>query len=154
VYWKADGTPVDLNTLIAADTGWVLQRALAISDTGWIAGIGKFDDGFVGVTGSYDRVFMLQLPAPPVLAGDYNDDGSVDAADYVSWRENLNTANSLPNDTTPETVAQEDYEVWRANFGATAAEATGLAAANSVPEPVAFVLALVGIGLLPLRIRK
>ena len=84
VYWKADGTPVDLNTLIAADTGWVLQQALAISDTGWIAGIGEFDDGFGGVTGTYDRVFMLQLPPPPILAGDYNDDGSVDAADYVS----------------------------------------------------------------------
>jgi hypothetical protein len=154
VYWTADGMPVDLNTLIAPNSGWVLERALAISDTGWIAGIGKFDDGSGGVTGTYDRVFMLQLPAPPVLAGDYNDDGSVDAADYVSWRDNLNTANSLPNDTTPESIAQVDYDVWRANFGATAAEAAGLAAANSVPEPVALALALLGIGFLPLRIRK
>ena len=69
-------------------------------------------------------------------------------------RDNLNTANSLSNDTTPESVAQEDYDVWRANFGATSTEVVGLAAANSVPEPVALAFALLGIGFLPLRIRQ
>jgi hypothetical protein len=50
--------------------------------------------------------------------GDYNDNGIVEAADYVSFRDVLNTPTTLPNDMTPGTVAPEDYDVWRANFGA------------------------------------
>ena len=36
--------------------------------------------------------------APPILAGDYNNNDIVDAADYVVWRNNENTNNTLPND--------------------------------------------------------
>jgi hypothetical protein len=50
------------------------------------------------------------------VAGDYNDNGAVDAADYVVWRENLNTQAMLPNDDTPG-VDQDDYTRWRSNFG-------------------------------------
>lgn len=49
-------------------------------------------------------------------AGDYNNNGIVDAADYTLWRDNLNTSATLPNDTTPG-VTQNDYNVWKANFG-------------------------------------
>jgi hypothetical protein len=44
---------------------------------------------------------------PPLLPGDFNLDGSVDAADYVVWRKGLGT-----------TYTQTDYNVWCANFGA------------------------------------
>jgi hypothetical protein len=50
--------------------------------------------------------------------GDYNDDGTVDAADYVSWR-NAGPSDVLPNDDTPGVVNSSDYQVWRANFGNT-----------------------------------
>jgi hypothetical protein len=40
----------------------------------------------------------------------------VDAADYVAWRKNNNTAVTLPNDSTPGT-SPADYDVWRAHFG-------------------------------------
>jgi hypothetical protein len=149
VYWNADGMPVDLNTLIAPNSGWVLEQALAISDTGWIAGIGKFDDGMGGVTGTYDRVFMLQLPSAIELAGDYNDDGSVDAADYVTWRENLGSDANLPNDTTPGSVDPVDYDVWRSNFGEAAIQSPGPSAANSVPEPTTSALVVLSIALIP-----
>jgi hypothetical protein len=43
----------------------------------------------------------------PFLPGDFNEDGSVNAADYVVWRKGLGT-----------THTQSDYAVWRANFGA------------------------------------
>jgi hypothetical protein len=128
----------------------MLERALAISDTGWIAGIGKFDDGFGGVSGTYDRVFMLQLPSTITLPGDYNDDGSVDAADYVAWRDKLETDTTLPNDTTPGSVDPEDYNVWRENFGATASQTPGLSSASPVPEPSALLVSLISsIGLAP-----
>jgi hypothetical protein len=78
-------------------------------------------------------------PAPAGILGDYNANGTVDAADYVLWRDNLNGNVTLPNDSTPGTVSQEDYTVWRANFGMSAG-AGASAAAGSIPEPTSLVL--------------
>jgi hypothetical protein len=63
-------------------------------------------------------VTVTDVNEPPVgLAGDYNNNGTVDAADYVVWRKALGTSVVLPNDTTPGTVTEADFAVWRANFG-------------------------------------
>ena len=70
---------------------------------------------------------------PGALAGDYNNDGSVDAADYVEWRD---TDSSNP----------DSYNTWRANFGRTAGSGAGAAqtaSSASVPEPST--LALCGL---------
>ncbi len=48
------------------------------------------------------------------VAGDYNDDGTVDAADYVLWRKGGPLANEVD---TPGTVNAADYTAWRARFG-------------------------------------
>jgi hypothetical protein len=72
------------------------------------------------------------------VPGDYNANGVVDAADYVAWRNALDTPTTLPNDTTPGTVTQADYDVWRTNFGRTAASG-GLIETASVPEPASVV---------------
>jgi hypothetical protein len=78
------------------------------------------------------------------LAGDFNTDGTVDAADYIVWRNGLGT-----------TYTHTDYDAWRANFGRTAAGAAAVAEAISassvanVPEPVnaaLFVLSLLPCG--------
>jgi hypothetical protein len=137
VYWNADGNSVDLNTLIDPNLGWTLTHALAISDTGWIAGLGTYDpDGAAGQS-PYTRAFMLQLPANP--PGDYNDNDVVDAADYVLWRRHLNTSVTLPNDVTAG-VSAADYDVWRAHFGATVGDGTTSA---PVPEPTPLWLAAI-----------
>ena len=47
-------------------------------------------------------------PAAAGIAGDYNANGTVDAADYVLWRDNLNSTVMLPNDPTPGNVTPED----------------------------------------------
>jgi hypothetical protein len=78
-------------------------------------------------------------PAAGGIPGDYNANGSVDAADFVLWRDHLNANVTLPNDATPGNVSQEDYTVWRTNFGTSAGAARG-AAAGSVPEPTSLVL--------------
>jgi hypothetical protein len=84
------------------------------------------------------------LPQPPLtLFGDYDQNGTVDAADYAVWRDNLGQFVELPNDSTPGTVSQADYEVWRANFGQMAAGASGAGVTTAVPEPEAFVLLIV-----------
>jgi hypothetical protein len=134
-YWNADGSSVDLNSLINPNLGWTLTHALAISDTGWIAGLGTYDPDGAGGQGAYTRVFMLQLPADP--PGDYTDNGIVDTADYVVWRKHLNTNATLPNDATAG-VSPADYDVWRANFGDSSG--SGTAAAAAVPEPAAALL--------------
>jgi hypothetical protein len=84
------------------------------------------------------------------LAGDYNENGMVDAADYVVWRENLN-GTSLPNETVSiGTVDQADYDEWRAHFGASSAPAA--AGGAGVPEPASLLLVLVAAAaLVPMR---
>jgi hypothetical protein len=139
VYWTNTGTAVDLNTLIAPTSGWRLEQALAVSDTGWVAGIGKFDDGPGGAPEPYDRVFMLQVPTAVNLPGDYNNNGRVDAADYVIWRKRLGTPTTLPNDVTPGWVLAEDRNVWRTNFGR---GPTQPASGTAVPEPRTLCLTL------------
>jgi hypothetical protein len=85
---------------------------------------------------------------PPMVPGDYNRNGIVDAADYVVWRK---------NDGTPA-----GYDAWRANFGANVTSADhvaesvaaswesavrrgGLPIMSAVPEPssILFVVELV-----------
>ena len=68
------------------------------------------------------------------LAGDYNVDGVVDSADYVLWRANVGQpAGSLPNDNTGLAIGDDQYNVWRSNFGSVASgSALG---ASAVPEP-------------------
>lgn len=75
------------------------------------------------------------------LAGDYNDDGVVDAADYSVWRDELAAGGSLVNETaSPGVVDSADYDAWVANFGAASAVST------AVPEPSALaMLCLTGL---------
>jgi hypothetical protein len=80
-------------------------------------------------------------PAPGVN-GDYNNNGVVDAGDYVVWRKLLNQSVTLPHDTTPGTVTAADYTVWRANFGKVPGSGSGaLFAAGEIPEPTSRLLA-------------
>jgi hypothetical protein len=73
----------------------------------------------------------VDLFAPGAWPGDYNHDGTVDAADYVVWRKGVNVA------STPD-----NYNLWRANFGRTTGSASSTAAGASVPEPATFALVL------------
>jgi hypothetical protein len=71
---------------------------------------------------------------PTFATGDYNQNGTVDAADYVVWRKGLGAI-----------YTQNDYNVWRTNFGRTAASGSGAAAgpaSSAVPELAALQLLL------------
>jgi hypothetical protein len=82
-----------------------------------------------------------------VAPGDYNGDGTVDAADYTVWRNTLGSADDLRADGNGDLVIDSgDYDMWRAAFGATydfALDAAGAATAT-VPEPAAILLLLLG----------
>ncbi|HEX3600311.1 MAG TPA: autotransporter-associated beta strand repeat-containing protein, partial [Lacipirellulaceae bacterium] len=79
--------------------------------------------------------------APP-LVGDYNQDGVVDAADYVVWRNTVGLA-TLPNrdPSNSGTVGQSDYTTWRVRFGSSSVGSGANFSPSSVPEPRTFALA-------------
>ncbi|HEX2476465.1 MAG TPA: hypothetical protein VHK01_17055, partial [Lacipirellulaceae bacterium] len=148
-----DGT---LEVLLLDDFEPVIGNSFPIimTDAGNIGG--QFDvELFPVVNGrTFDVIYnaksvVLQV-IEATLPGDYNGDGSVDAADYVVWRKNDGT--------------QPSYDTWRANFGRTAGSgsgATGSASASgttagwappegwassaAVPEPGTLLLALAGL---------
>jgi hypothetical protein len=71
---------------------------------------------------------------PGGLTGDYNSDNVVDAADYVVWRKNAGTTNSLPNDPVGGTIGAAQYEHWRTNLGNLAGGAAPFHSVPAVPE--------------------
>jgi hypothetical protein len=72
------------------------------------------------------------------VLGDYNNNGTVDAADYALWR----NGGPLQNEgDTPGTVNQADYSFWRSRFGATAGSGAVTEFAT-VPEPSSAALAI------------
>jgi hypothetical protein len=74
---------------------------------------------------------------PQPVNGDYNNNGAVDAADYVLWRD----GGPLENDSTPG-VQPEDYDVWKANFGSGGGSG---AVFSAVPEPASLLLFVIGM---------
>jgi hypothetical protein len=78
---------------------------------------------------------LAVVEAPVGLAGDYNGDHVVDAADYSVWRDSFGGTTLLNETVSLGVVDQEDYDAWKANFGATDGEGAGSTAA--VPEPSA-----------------
>jgi probable HAF family extracellular repeat protein len=72
--WE-DSVMYDLNDHIAAGSGWVLERARAINDSGWIAGYGSLRGEQLG--------YLLVPVAPELQAGDADMDCDFDQHDLV-----------------------------------------------------------------------
>lgn len=94
-----------------------------------------------------DLALMLQAFAQTAvhpLAGDFNRDGSVDAADYTTWRDSLGkfVANYHAADGNGNgLIDAADFEVWRNNF----AQLAGAAAVAAIPEPASIALILAAV---------
>jgi hypothetical protein len=118
-----------------------------------------------GVTGNRDTTFPeddpdITIKASNALPGDYNHDGFVDAADYVTWRDsrgrtgsalladgtgiNQNTLTNVPDGV----VDVNDYTLWKNKFGTFAPGAgSGSLSNGTVPEPASALLLGIGFGL-------
>jgi hypothetical protein len=146
VYHNGSLTPETFQLIVSPENEFHESAYLATglsSDTRQ----GAFDLDFI----AYKEGIFTPTLAPAGLAGDYNDNGSVDAADYVAWRDKLGTSFSLPNETvTLGSVTTEDYDEWKANFGAAAASGSAHAA---VPEPISMSLAILAAALIGCLIR-
>ena len=82
------------------------------------------------------------------LAGDYNDNGIVDAADYTVWLQSIGgQAGTLPNDIDGGPIGQAQYATWKSNFG----NAIGNTTKTVVPEPWSFVLLVISYMLFCIR---
>jgi hypothetical protein len=106
------------------------SASAAFNDAGQIAWRALFSDASTAV-------FLTSLPSSPSLPGDFNNNGTVDAGDYVVWRKNDGTNNALPNDGglgTP--IGPLHYALWRTNFGnPPGSGAARLTSMVAVPEP-------------------
>jgi hypothetical protein len=84
--------------------------------------------GGIGAGGNTVSVSSVGFSLP----GDYNQDGTVDAADYVAWRKSPSNFGGDPG----------GYNNWRAHFGQPtgAGAAMGAASDLAVPEPISLAL--------------
>ncbi len=71
------------------------------------------------------------------LAGDFNGDNKVDAADYVVWRKSGGTSQA--------------YLTWRSNFGVNTGGGASASASTAVPEPIGLVLLALAACIFALR---
>jgi hypothetical protein len=120
----------------------VLTAEGGINNAGVIS-LHASDSSFYSLAVMGGTTLRLTVTAVPMqgLTGDYNSDGTVDAADYVAWRDAMTSGAVLPNDSTPGTVDQADYTAWRANFGRASGSGSAAAVA-AVPEPASSVMLL------------
>ncbi len=105
------------------------------------------------------KLTSLLAPPPPSgkSKGDYNNDGKVDAADYVVWRSTVGSETDLRADGDGSLIiSQADYIHWRDNFGTTGLPVvgSGVGSAAAVPEPGTALLLIVGVASLWLFKRK
>lgn len=82
------------------------------------------------------------------LAGDYNGDSVVDAADYTVWRNTLGmTGSNLAADGNGDNVVNAtDYTVWKDHFGDKIGPGALVGPLAAVPEPSGLILAVVVTG--------
>ena len=98
-----------------------------------------------------DSNFVATYDLPAGVAGDYNGNGAVDAADYVLWRNGGPLQNEID---TPGMVNAADYDAWRAVFG-NASGAGSASGVTGVPEPTALSLTIIAsLGILRRRAKN
>jgi hypothetical protein len=92
-----------------------------------------------------DPIGTVTLAVPSAgVAGDYNGNGTVDAADYVVWRQNLGQTFALPNrdPSNSGVINQQDYTYWKGHFSNSGA---GASVSSIVPEPSSIGLTLLAV---------
>ncbi len=87
------------------------------------------------------RLYALSPVFTVPLGGDFNNDGTVNIADYTVWRDNLGAINESSlngNGSFSGGVDQADYELWRQNFGLRLPTNGVNFQSTPVPEPTTF----------------
>jgi hypothetical protein len=141
-----------------------LGGTLEVSLAGFSPAVGNSFD-ILNAAGIFETFDALELPALSpnlmwhlsqlyttgvlrvALAGDFNLDGTVNAADYVVWRKNVNGV-----------YTQSDFDMWRAHFGLPVGSGAGEDSNANVPEPagtLALILRILATRIvIPRRVRR
>jgi probable HAF family extracellular repeat protein len=153
-----DGRMIDLDVWLNSvnpteGAKWSLYEARGLTDTGLITGIGTYNDGPGGLDDGV-RAFLLDAGTLSVkLAGDYNLNGIVDAADYTVWRNTLGSSTRLAADGDGNGMIDAgDYNLFSANFGASING--GASIVHAVPEPAGIWFTCVGVTWFMVSIRR
>jgi hypothetical protein len=135
------------NVAYSIDGNVILSDDIKTTDTGYnVLQPIPFSYDYVAFRNTTDYDFAIDdfkvetFSVSPGVAGDYNNDGTVNAADYVLWRKGGTLANEVAD---PGTVSAADYTEWRARFGNTAGSGASLDGA-AVPEPSSLFIFLIG----------
>ncbi len=84
---------------------------------------------------------VVNVGITTAVAGDFNNDGTVNIADYAVWRDTLGSLSDLRADANGnDMVDAADYAIWKSNYGSTPNASQSVAAI--VPEPASSVIAL------------
>jgi hypothetical protein len=97
-------------------------------------------------THDFGLAWRLSNIAPGVSFGDYNNNGTVDAADFTIWQDTLGSLLDLRADGDGNgVIGQADYLVWETGFGmlVPASAAAVSSATMAIPEPESLTLCLV-----------
>jgi hypothetical protein len=154
---------------IFAGTGGLLTTVIKTGDPLFGSTVNGLSSSSIGASGldaggSGNLAFLYTLAdgrsgvaiAMPIIAmkftGDYNGDGTVDSADYVTWRRSFGQ-NVIPGQGADGTkngvIDNGDYAIWRANFGNTAGVGSGSGIVVAVSEPPSWsMLRAAGVGVI------
>lgn len=100
----------------------------------------------------FDNVIVTAISDS--LAGDYNQDSVVDAADYTLWRDSFGASVSIGTGADGNgdgIIDSGDYAVWLNHYGESIPKSTSFS--QSVPEPTGLLLMISLSSLLTLRLR-
>ncbi|HEX4413735.1 MAG TPA: hypothetical protein VH107_08905 [Lacipirellulaceae bacterium] len=137
-------------TGVGSGSSWVIATYAALD--------GIFNHVTAGYTVNYGTGTNSQITLMATASGvkgDFNNNGRVDAADYVLWRDRVGSGTALPNDNglgTP--IGQAQYDLWRSNFNKPGS-GSGSLESGAVPEPTSVVLfGLALLSMMPVRSRR
>lgn len=128
------------------------MSALALRQSQAPAGPANVLVDAVSVGDSFAEVLAALSPVTPTNNSDFDNDGDVDGADFLTWQANLGaTGVPVGNKSTGDAngdgnVNGADLGIWQAHFGLP----PSVGAAGAVPEPAGLALvaaALAGLGL-------
>jgi T5SS/PEP-CTERM-associated repeat protein len=142
-------TPNDTLTILNAAGGLfgVFNNVAGGQRLSTLDGNGSFTVNY-GIGSPYNQNQIVLSNFQPTLTADFDHDGDVDGNDLGVWKTSMEAGNGASGDADGDGDSDGgDFLVWQRQFTGAASQ---LSAAN-VPEPSSLLMALLAIGLAPIR---
>ncbi len=149
-FWNENGTQKQKELAIPLTAMITFPAGPAFPNTSFDLYVWNED----GLGDRTDKISYTLATAPAGVIGDYNNNMTVDAADYTVWRDNFGTSFTLPHRDPANTsnVSQADYTSWAMRFNQTGGASA--AVVSAVPEPTSVLLVLLAVGSLGVYRRR